>query len=74
MARKTPDQATLTRQQIIEAAARVFSRDGIAGSSLESIAREAGVTWGSSPNAGGENTERPMQCIGRLGQLVCDIT
>lgn len=47
MARKTPEQAALTRQQIIEAAVRVFSRDGIAGSSLESIAREAGVTRGA---------------------------
>ena len=47
MARKTPEQAALTRQQIIESAARVFCRDGIAGASLENIAREAGVTRGA---------------------------
>ena len=35
--------ATRTRQRMLEAAARVFARDGIAGSTTREIAREAGV-------------------------------
>lgn len=47
MARKTPEEAAHTRQDIISAGARVFCRDGIAGATLEAIALEAGVTRGA---------------------------
>lgn len=47
MARKTPEEAAHTRQDIINAGARVFCRDGIAGATLEAIALEAGVTRGA---------------------------
>ena len=35
--------ATTTRQKLLDGAARVFARDGIAGSTTRAIAREAGV-------------------------------
>ncbi len=47
MARKTKAEAELTRQQIIDAARRVFYRCGVTKSTLESIAGEAGVTRGA---------------------------
>jgi TetR/AcrR family acrAB operon transcriptional repressor len=47
MARKTKAEAELTRQQIIDAARRVFYRCGVTRSTLEGIATEAGVTRGA---------------------------
>lgn len=47
MARRTKEQAEETRQQIIEAARRVFHRQGVNGSSLEVVAQEAGLTRGA---------------------------
>jgi AcrR family transcriptional regulator len=42
-ARRTRSYGDLTRQRIIEAAERVFSRDGFQGATTREIAREAGV-------------------------------
>jgi AcrR family transcriptional regulator len=39
--------AEQTRERLIDAAARVFERDGYAGSTVAEIAREAGVTTGA---------------------------
>lgn len=47
MARRTKEQAEETRQQIIAAARKVFHRRGVQGSSLEMVAREAGLTRGA---------------------------
>lgn len=47
MARRTKEQSEETRQQIIEAARSVFHRNGVTGSSLEMVAREAGLTRGA---------------------------
>ncbi|HEX9802148.1 MAG TPA: TetR family transcriptional regulator [Gammaproteobacteria bacterium] len=47
MARKTKEEASRTRQQIIDAAQAVFHRNGVSRSTLEQIAREAGVTRGA---------------------------
>jgi TetR/AcrR family acrAB operon transcriptional repressor len=47
MVRKTKEEAGRTRQQIIEAARVVFHRNGVNRSTLEQIAREAGVTRGA---------------------------
>jgi len=39
----TPVSPSATRQRLLEGAARVFARDGIAGSTTREIARESGV-------------------------------
>ncbi|MCV9877804.1 multidrug efflux transporter transcriptional repressor AcrR [Brenneria izbisi] len=47
MARKTKQQAQETRQQIIDAALRIFSEHGVSATSLADIAAAAGVTRGA---------------------------
>ncbi|MER1691841.1 TetR family transcriptional regulator, partial [Proteus mirabilis] len=47
MARKTKRQAQETRQQIIDAALRLFTVQGVSATSLSDIATEAGVTRGA---------------------------
>ncbi|WP_145491235.1 multidrug efflux transporter transcriptional repressor AcrR [Yersinia rohdei] len=47
MARKTKQQAEVTRQQILDAAVREFSAHGVSGTSLTDIAAAAGVTRGA---------------------------
>lgn len=45
--RRTKEDAEKTRQRIIAAAARVFCRQGVGRTSMEQIARDAGVTRGA---------------------------
>lgn len=45
--RRTKDEADTTRRTLLDAALRVFARDGYATARLEDIAREAGVTRGA---------------------------
>jgi TetR/AcrR family transcriptional regulator, acrAB operon repressor len=47
MARKTKENAELTRQQLIEAARQVFLARGVSRTTMEHIARQAGVTRGA---------------------------
>ena len=47
MARKTKAEAALTRDRIVTCARQVFSRDGVTNTSLEQVAKEAGVTRGA---------------------------
>src|SRR5687768_5775628 len=47
MVRRTQDEAAETRNSILDAAERVFSRRGVAHTSLEDIAKAAGVTRGA---------------------------
>ncbi len=47
MARKTKEEAERTRQQIIQAARLVFHECGVSRTSLEKIAKAAGVTRGA---------------------------
>ena len=47
MARKTKAEAAQTRERILDRARQVFSRAGVTNTSLEEIAREAGVTRGA---------------------------
>jgi len=47
MVRKTKEEARRTRKQIVDAARAVFHRNGVSRSTLEQIAREAGVTRGA---------------------------
>ena len=47
MVRKTKEEAEQTRQDIIEAARRVFHERGVVRSTLEKIAQAAGVTRGA---------------------------
>lgn len=47
MARRTKDEARETRNRILDSAERLFSRSGVARTSLEDIARAAGVTRGA---------------------------
>lgn len=47
MARRTKEEAQETRRSILEAAVRVFARQGVANASLSNIAEEAGVTRGA---------------------------
>lgn len=47
MARKTKEQAEATREQLIDAAERIFCECGVAGTTLDDIAKGAGVTRGA---------------------------
>lgn len=47
MARSSRIEAQRTRQQLLKAALSVFARQGVSGTGLEDIAREAGVTRGA---------------------------
>lgn len=47
MARKTKAEAEQTRHRIVASARQVFSRAGVTNTSLEEVAREAGVTRGA---------------------------
>jgi TetR/AcrR family acrAB operon transcriptional repressor len=47
MARKTKEEAQLTRSQLLEAAERLFSERGVAGTTLNDIATAAGLTRGA---------------------------
>jgi TetR/AcrR family transcriptional regulator, acrAB operon repressor len=47
MVRKTKEDAELTRQRIIDAAREVFLTNGVSRTTLEQIARHAGVTRGA---------------------------
>jgi TetR/AcrR family acrAB operon transcriptional repressor len=45
--RRTKEEAAATRRQVMEAALRMFSQNGYAATTLDDIAREAGVTRGA---------------------------
>lgn len=47
MARKTKAEAEATRQHLLDAAEQVFFENGVSGTSLDQIARRAGVTRGA---------------------------
>ncbi len=47
MARKTKTQAAITREQLLDAAERVFREQGVARTSLAEVAAAAGVTRGA---------------------------
>ncbi|HEX6137695.1 MAG TPA: TetR family transcriptional regulator [Casimicrobiaceae bacterium] len=47
MARRTKEDAAITREQLLDAAERVFREQGVAGSSLAEVAAAAGVTRGA---------------------------
>ena len=47
MARKTKEEALITRAQIIDAARRVFHTEGVNRSTLDKVARAAGLTRGA---------------------------
>jgi TetR/AcrR family acrAB operon transcriptional repressor len=47
MVRRTKEQALATRNQLLDAAETVFHRQGVARSSLDDIARAAGLTRGA---------------------------
>ena len=48
--RKTKEEAQVTREQVLQAALRVFRRKGYAATTLEEIAQEAGFTRGAIYN------------------------
>ncbi|MES2952796.1 MAG: TetR family transcriptional regulator [Pseudomonadota bacterium] len=47
MARRTKEEALVTRDQILDAAERVFQRRGVSRTSLQEIAQDAGLTRGA---------------------------
>lgn len=47
MARRTKDEADATRERIVDAAIRLFLRQGVSSTTLEGIAAEAGFTRGA---------------------------
>jgi len=47
MARRTKEDADATRNNIIDSAIKIFSRDGFTKSKLDDIAKDAGVTRGA---------------------------
>ena len=47
MVKRTKEEALITREQVLQAALRVFRRKGYAATTLEAIAQEAGFTRGA---------------------------
>jgi TetR/AcrR family acrAB operon transcriptional repressor len=47
VARRTKEEAAITREQLLDAAERVFRERGVAGSTLAEVAAAAGVTRGA---------------------------
>jgi len=47
MARRTKEEALVTRSRILDAAERVFQQRGVSGTSLQDVAQAAGVTRGA---------------------------
>ncbi|HLU61385.1 MAG TPA: TetR family transcriptional regulator [Gammaproteobacteria bacterium] len=47
MARRTKEEAQATREKLLDAAARMFCARGVTATSLDDIAREAGMTRGA---------------------------
>ncbi|KKW67065.1 hypothetical protein AAV94_12010 [Lampropedia cohaerens] len=47
MARRTKEDALKTREDILDAAERLFERDGVSRTTLQAIAAEAGITRGA---------------------------
>ena len=47
MARRTKEEALVTRELILDAAERVFHQRGVSRTSLQEIAKEAGLTRGA---------------------------
>ncbi len=47
MARKTKEEAEITRERLLDAAAQVFCHRGVTSASLDDIAKTAGVTRGA---------------------------
>ena len=45
--KRTKEEAQITREQLLQAALRVFRRKGYAATTLEEIAQEAGFTRGA---------------------------
>src|SRR5215472_4035768 len=45
--KRTKEEALITREQVLQAALRVFRRKGYAATTLEEIAQEAGFTRGA---------------------------
>ena len=45
--KRTKEEAALTRQMVLDAALKVFSRKGFSQATLEEVAREAGLTRGA---------------------------
>src|SRR5215472_6627988 len=45
--KRTKEEALITREQVLQAALRVFRRKGYAATTLEAIAQEAGFTRGA---------------------------
>jgi Transcriptional regulator len=75
MARKTKQEAQETRDSIVDAAVRVFAVKGVPQTSLDDIAREAGVTrgaiyWHFANKADLINTlwDQVLQCYAPLTQ------
>jgi TetR/AcrR family acrAB operon transcriptional repressor len=50
MAKRTKEEAQITREQVLQAALEVFRRKGYAAATLEEIAQEAGFTRGAIYN------------------------
>ena len=86
MVRKTKKEALETRENILDAAERVFDRHGVSRTSLSAIAAEAGVTRGAIYwhfankaelfDAMMERAIRPLQDIGEVdyGQVAQPLT
>lgn len=77
MARRTKEEALQTRKQLIDAAEIVFHRKGVAQTSLNNIAQEAGLTRGAfywhfknKQEIFKAMLDRQMAPLGQLGPII----
>jgi len=74
--RKTKEEAELTRQAVVSAALKVFSRQGYAATRLDDIADEAGVTRGAIywhfKNKADLYTELQFRAAERLERVIAE--
>jgi TetR/AcrR family transcriptional regulator, acrAB operon repressor len=70
MARKTKEEADITRHALLKAALAVFSRQGYSATRLEDIAAEAGVTRGAIYHHFGSKADLFNTLIGNVSARV----
>lgn len=70
MARKTKEEADITRHALLKAALAVFSRQGYSATRLEDIAAEAGVTRGAIYHHFGSKTDLYLEMVGEYNKPI----
>jgi TetR/AcrR family acrAB operon transcriptional repressor len=72
--KRTKEEADITRQKLLQAALKVFSREGYDASRIDSIAKEAGVTRGALYHHFGSKAALYNTLVDEVSQRVSAIT